>query len=100
MEALPIFKTDAAFCSACGALLPNLPESGAFVNCLACKYSASINTFAMRETSYTIIFNKREKSNLQQKSIEGKSAAGGYLFSMIEIYYTWLYKDVLVNETF
>ena len=54
------FNTDIAFCSACGALLPNLPESGASIKCLACSYEASIDTFALRETTYSIIFNRRE----------------------------------------
>ena len=56
------FKTDVAFCSACGALLPNLPETGDTVSCLACSYAANIESFASRETSYTIIFNKRENA--------------------------------------
>lgn len=57
-----VFNTDIAFCSACGALLPSLPESGNAVVCVACKYSAPIDSFAGRETSYTVIFNKRENA--------------------------------------
>lgn len=65
------FKTDVAFCSACGALLPNLPETGDTVSCLACSYAANIESFASRETSYTIIFNKRENATKKRANEDG-----------------------------
>ena len=67
----PTFKTDVAFCSACGALLPNLPETGDTVSCLACSYAANIESFASRETSYTIIFNKRENATKKRANEDG-----------------------------
>jgi len=54
------FNTDIAFCSACGALLPSLPESGNTVTCRACRFASPIDSFVGRQTSYTIVFNKRE----------------------------------------
>lgn len=56
------FNTDAAFCAACGALLPSLPETGHSVTCRACQYQAPISSFVNRETAYTVVFNKRENT--------------------------------------
>lgn len=61
MEAIQ-FNTDAAFCAACGALLPPLPETGNSVTCRACQFQAPISSFVGRETSYTVVFNKRENA--------------------------------------
>jgi len=55
-------QTDIAFCSACGALLPNIPERGQFVICLACKFATPIDSFSSKETHYSVIFNKRENT--------------------------------------
>ena len=56
------FQTDISFCAACGALLPNLPEVGNTVNCLACKYATPIDSFVGRETFYSVVFNKKEST--------------------------------------
>lgn len=68
------FNTDIAFCASCGALLPSLPEKGNTVSCRACKFAAPIDSFVGRETSYTIIFNKRE--NTKAKKDEDDEDAG------------------------
>lgn len=60
MENSTLFNTDIAFCSVCGALLPNLPVEGNTINCRACKYAAPIDEFFERETRYTVFFNKRQ----------------------------------------
>lgn len=62
METNITFNTDIAFCSACGALLPNLPEKGNSIICRACQYAAPVDTFLGRETCYTVVFNKRENT--------------------------------------
>jgi len=55
-----VFRThDVSFCPGCGALLPPLPPSGP-LRCLACKSGVPVEQFADVETSYTIVFNKRE----------------------------------------
>lgn len=60
--------TDPAFCSACGALLPPLPEKGKTVSCRACEFQSPIDYFESKETSYTVIFNKRENSSSKRKN--------------------------------
>ena len=62
------FNTDIAFCSACGALLPNLPEKGNTISCRACQYVAPIDSYLERETCYTVFFNKRENTSKKSKS--------------------------------
>ena len=67
MATAPLFKTDVNFCPGCGALLPSLPLSG-HVRCLACKNPVPIESFSAIETSYTIVFNKREDTKKKKKS--------------------------------
>jgi len=70
----PIFSThDVSFCPGCGALLPPLPPSGP-MRCLACKSAVPIEQFANIETSYTIVFNKRE--NVEKAAAAAAAAAG------------------------
>jgi len=64
------FNTDIAFCSACGALLPNLPEKGNTISCRACQYVAPIDSYLERETCYTVFFNKRENASKKSKKDE------------------------------
>jgi len=64
------FNTDIAFCSACGALLPNLPERGNTIICRACQYAAPVDTFLGKETKYTVFFNKRETSKKKKETEE------------------------------
>ena len=68
------FNTDAAFCSACGALLPALPDKGDSVNCRACHFACPIDSFVGRETCYTVIFNKKE--NTSKKKDEDDQESG------------------------
>ena len=65
---MPSFNChDVSFCPGCGALLPPLPPTGA-LRCLACRSQVPLEQFADVETSYTIVFNKRE--NLEKKKKE------------------------------
>jgi len=70
METNITFNTDIAFCSACGALLPNLPEKGNTISCRACQYAAPVDTFLGRETCYTVFFNKRENTKKKKDEEE------------------------------
>lgn len=61
------------FCPSCGALLPDLPETGN-VFCLACKFEVPIETFADVETSYTVHFNSADidkGDKIKQEDCEG-----------------------------
>jgi len=69
------FHTDAAFCRACGALLPGMPEKGNSIVCRACKFASPIDSFVGRETSYTVIFNKRE--NTSKKKVKDEEESEG-----------------------
>ena len=62
------FDTDVSFCPVCGALLPNLPTIGQVVNCLACKAEVPIKLFSDTETSYTVVFNKRDINKNKKKA--------------------------------
>ena len=64
------FCTDLAFCSACGALLPNLPDVGNFVNCMSCKFATPLTSFEGKETAYTVLFNKKEKHKAKKSNEE------------------------------
>jgi DNA-directed RNA polymerase I subunit RPA12 len=64
------FTTDVAFCPACGALLPPMPNMGDSVTCSACKHASAIDSFAQNETSYTVVFNKRENATKRQNHDE------------------------------
>lgn len=70
------FNTDIAFCSACGALLPNLPEKGNTISCRACQYVAPIDSYLERETCYTVFFNKRENTSKKSKKDEEEEEEG------------------------
>jgi len=70
METNITFNTDIAFCSACGALLPNLPEKGNSISCRACQYAAPVDSFLGRETCYTVFFNKRENTKKKKDTEE------------------------------
>ena len=52
-------QTDIAFCSACGALLPNIPERGQFVICFACKFGTPIDSFSSKETHYSVTLSSK-----------------------------------------
>jgi DNA-directed RNA polymerase I subunit RPA12 len=65
------FTTDVNFCPACGTILPSLPSRGN-VFCLSCKYEITIASFSSIETSYDIVFNKRENVEDLKKKKQGE----------------------------
>ncbi len=76
MSLLKTFSTDISFCPACGALLPPLPAVGD-VRCLACKYEVPADSFAEKETSYTVVFNKRDdRRRARVKAEDGDEPEG------------------------
>lgn len=70
------FHTDIAFCSACGALLPNIPEKGNSIRCRACQYDSPVDNFLGHETCYTVVFNKRENAASKRKAKDEEEDEG------------------------
>ena len=63
-----LFANDISFCSGCGAILPSIPEAGNIV-CLACQAEVKLDIFESTETSYSVVFNKRENLKVKSKKL-------------------------------